>query len=482
MPAKVNLNNNYNSSFSTSKSKTISTFTLAMINVSAVASIKNLPIMVECGMSMIFYYTFACFCFLIPCSLVAAELTTGWPEVGGIYNWVNQAMGPRFGFFAVWFQWSQNIVWFPTQICFVAGIIAYIFNPELVQNKTYMIFMVIFLYWLMNLINLRGIHISSFISIVGATFGICLPGLMLLCFALYWIFFSKNTIAIDFTLKNIMPSVDSFDNISFLAGMILSFAGMEMSAVHIHNVSNPKKNYPKAIFFSSCLIILIYVLGSMSLAVVIPKSDIKLIDGVMQAFVYFLQSLNIEFLIPFMAILIACGSCATLSTWMIGPAKAIFVCSNNGELPVFLRKKNNKNMPIGVMICQGIIITILCVIFIMMPTIEGAFWILLILCSQFYTIMYIMMFVSAIILRIKNPNKIYYYKIPGGNIGLNIIASIGIISCLFSLIVGLFPPSHMEIKEKELFYKVLLCGSLLFIITPFIFQVIKNSKMERKLN
>ena len=88
---------------------------------------------------MVFYYAFACLFFLLPCLLVAAELTTGWPEGGGIYNWVTQAMGRRMGFLAVWFQWAQNIVWFPTQICFIAGTLSYVLDSNLAQNKLYLL-------------------------------------------------------------------------------------------------------------------------------------------------------------------------------------------------------------------------------------------------------------------------------------------------------------------------------------------------------
>lgn len=59
--------------------------TLAIMNIVAVVSLRGLPAEAEYGLSSIFYYLFAAVFFLIPVSLVAAELATGWPEKGGYF-------------------------------------------------------------------------------------------------------------------------------------------------------------------------------------------------------------------------------------------------------------------------------------------------------------------------------------------------------------------------------------------------------------
>ena len=79
-------------------------FTLAMINVSAIVSLRGLPAESTYGLSSAFYYIFAAIFFLIPVSLVEAELTTGWPQKGGVFRWVGEAFD-KYGYAPV-FRWT----------------------------------------------------------------------------------------------------------------------------------------------------------------------------------------------------------------------------------------------------------------------------------------------------------------------------------------------------------------------------------------
>ena len=100
--------------------------TLAIMNIVAVVSLRGLPAEAEYGLSSIFYYLFAAVFFLIPVSLVAAELATGWPEKGGVFRWVGEAFGPRWAFLAMFMLWIEVTVWFPTALTFSAVSLAFI--------------------------------------------------------------------------------------------------------------------------------------------------------------------------------------------------------------------------------------------------------------------------------------------------------------------------------------------------------------------
>jgi amino acid transporter len=106
--------------------KHMSVFTLSLMTVAAVVtSLRGLPMMAKEGLSMIFYILFAVIMFLLPASLVAAELGGAFSEKGGgIYTWVKEAFGSKWGFTAIWLQWIQNVVWYPTTLAFAAGALA----------------------------------------------------------------------------------------------------------------------------------------------------------------------------------------------------------------------------------------------------------------------------------------------------------------------------------------------------------------------
>lgn len=103
-----------------------------MITVGSVDSIRNLPATALFGSQLIFYFSRRVV-FLIPTALVSAELASGWAKQGGIYIWVKQAFG-KIGFLAIWLQWIENVIWYPTILSFVAGTIGYLINPTLTSN------------------------------------------------------------------------------------------------------------------------------------------------------------------------------------------------------------------------------------------------------------------------------------------------------------------------------------------------------------
>ena len=109
----------------------LSVFTIAIMNVTAVVSLRGLPAEAEYGLSSAFYYLFAALVFLIPTSLVAAELASMFAnKEGGVFRWVGEAFGKRLGFLAIWLQWFQNTIWYPTVLTFGAVSLAFIgMNP-----------------------------------------------------------------------------------------------------------------------------------------------------------------------------------------------------------------------------------------------------------------------------------------------------------------------------------------------------------------
>lgn len=136
--------------------------TLIVMNIVAVVSLRGLPAEAEYGLSAIFYYLFAAVFFLIPVSLVAAELATGWSEKGGVFRWVGEAFGPRLAFLAMAMLWIEVTVWFPTGLTFGAVSLAFIdphqtFDEALAANKFFVLGIVLFIYWLATFIAFKGV-------------------------------------------------------------------------------------------------------------------------------------------------------------------------------------------------------------------------------------------------------------------------------------------------------------------------------------
>lgn len=439
---------------------------IAMINLAAICNIKNFPLMAEYGLSTLFFLILSSIFFFIPISLVSAELATGWPE-RGVYTWVKEGLGLRLGFVAVWLQWIENVIWYPTILSFIAATFAYIFMPELAQNKLYVVCIVLSAFWSTTLINFLGMRTSGWISSITALFGTIFPITLIILLGLAWIF-SGKPIQIDVSLKAFFPNLTSFHQLALLSGFLMSFSGMEMSAVHAKDVINPKKDYPRAILLSAILIIVLSAIGSILIAAVVPFNEIQLTSGGMEAFTYLFKAFRISWAVPVIAAIMTFGALGMLSTWIVGPSRSLFASALDGDLPKFMRKTNSQGMPVAIMLVQGAVVSLLTLVFLFMPTVSSSYWILLALAASLYMVMYILLFIAAIRLRYKQPGVFRHYRVPGGMAGMWITAGLGILSSLFAILISFFPPSQIETGSLFLYEVILVGGLALFCGIPFL--------------
>ena len=165
----------------------ISVFLLAMLNLSVMASLRNLPLVAEYGYASIFFYLLVAIVFLFPCAMISAELATGWDQTGGVYIWVKEAFGPKWGFFAVWMQWIHNVTWFPAILSFSAATFASLINPALAENKVYLLCCILGGFWGFTIFNCFGLKLSSWFSAFGVIAGTIIPGFLLIGLGMAWL-------------------------------------------------------------------------------------------------------------------------------------------------------------------------------------------------------------------------------------------------------------------------------------------------------
>jgi glutamate:GABA antiporter len=444
--------------------RVLSVFSLSMINVAAIGTLKNWPVTAEYGLSSVFFYLLAALFFFIPVSLVSAELASNWRNSGGVFLWVKEAFGERLGFLSIWFLWMENIFWYPTILSFIAAAIAYIIYPPLIYSGLYMTSSIIALFIGATFLNLKGMRLSSWISSFSVVFGSFLPGIIVIFLGLFW-YFSAKPLAISFDWSHFLPDMTNLSQMVLFTGVLLSLAGMEMSAVHVKDVKNPQKDYPKAILLSGMIILISSILGSLSIAIVIPQQEINLVGGALQAFEHFMKAYHLSFFTPWMAALMAIGAIGSMSTWIVGPIKGLLAAAKAGDLPPLFRKVNTRGMPSALLWTQVIIVSILSSIFLILPTISVAFWTLTAVVAQIYLLMYLLMFMAAIRLRsktLKSPHSGFRLSSPTF---FKIICFIGMIACLFAFIICFVPPAQLPV-DPILYISILILGILIACLSP----------------
>ena len=457
--------------------RSLTAWMIAMINVAAICNIKNFPLMAEYGLATVFFLILASILYFIPVSLVSAELATGWPE-RGVYTWVKEGLGPRLCFLAVWLQWIENVIWYPTILSFIAATFAYVFMPELAENKLYVISVVLVAFWSTTLVNFFGMKTSGWISSIGALFGTILPIALIILLGIFWMA-SGHTSQIQFTAKALIPDLSSIHELALLSGFVMSFAGMEMSAVHAKDVKNPKKDFPKAILLSAIVIIALSAIGSVTIAAVVPFDKIQLTSGGMEAFRYLFNAFNMDWAVPIIAAVMTLGALGMMSTWIVGPSRSLLATALDGDLPPLMCKMNQRAMPVSIMIIQAIIVSILSLVFLYMPSVNSSYWILLALASALYMIMYILMFIAAIRLRYKKPDVVRNYRVPGGMAGMWIVSCLGIFGSASSVLISLFPPSQIDTGSLILYEVILVGGLIVLCVIPFFIYNARKKEWKR---
>lgn len=444
---------------------------LAMMNVGAICNIANLPYTAQHGFSSLFYYIITAIIFFLPVGFISAELATGWPKRGGVYVWVKEALGDRASFVAIWLQWIENVIWYPTILAYIATTLGYLLSPRLAHSNLYVFGVVLAVIWIVTIINFWGMEISGWVISLCVALGIFIPGAIIIAFGTTWLL-SGNPSEITYSLSNFWPDFSSFKSYAVLAGVMLIFGGLEVSAVHAKEVKDPQKDYPKAIFLSTIFILILLSTAALSIATIMPKKDILLASGSIEMMRYFLNHYNIMQYLPVLAFLMFIGALGMVSTWIVGPSKGLFATAQHGELPPILQKTNKKGVHIGILIVQAIIVTLISSVYIFIPSVSDTYELLFNLTAQLYLIMYILMFISGIVLRYKKPDVFRAYRIPFKNIGMWIAGSLGIFGSLLAFFFSFVPSAKYP---HPVFYVVFtILGTVLFSVVPLIIHKLRK--------
>jgi glutamate:GABA antiporter len=451
--------------------KILGVFALAMINVAAVLSIRNFPSMAEFGWSSIGWYLIGTVFFLIPISLAGAELATGWPEGGGVYAWVKQAFGEKGGFIAIFCDWSNNLVWFPTVLAFIASTLAFAITPDLANNPFYMLSVMMIVFWGTTGIAYFGPDVTAKFSNVGVILGSVVPSVLIILFGIGWVITGAATALPGFSPGAMIPKID-FSTLPFFASIILMFAGMEMAGFHALETKNPQKDYPKAIAFSALIIFLCSVLATLAIAFVIPTDKLNLASGVMQALQYFFAAVNLPWLVAPMAVLVTIGGVVLLAAWLIGPAKGLGVVALDGNMPPMFNRHNKYGSPVAILITQALIGSAISLLYVILPSVNQAYWIMSAMTTELLCIMYVLIFAALVKLRYSKPDQPRPFKIPGGLAGIWVVGGLGGIGVVFAFMVGLMPPAIFP--NAALYIGSVLIGTFLLAVPPLIFMKFKK--------
>jgi glutamate:gamma-aminobutyrate antiporter len=447
-----------------------------MMTGSMVMTIYSYPAFATSGFSLVFFLIFSGLLFFIPVALVAAELATGdgW-QTGGVYTWVAAAFGKRWGFTAIFLQWLQITVGFVTMLYFVVGALSYLLDwPALNTNPVLKLVFVLGIFWLVTLFNFSGTSWTARLATLGLIGGVSIPALILVSLAVTYIV-QGDPVHIKMGLSDFLPDFGDVQTLVVLVAFILSYAGIEASAPHVNDLENPKRNYPLAIIMLTVFAIVVNIVGALSIAIVIPESKINLSAGVLQTFQVLLDQYHLAWALKPVAVLLAVGTVAEVSAWVVGPAQGMFAAAKEGLLPPVFTRVNHKNVPIPFILAQGVVVTIWAFVL----TLGGggnnlSFLLAMALTVVTYLAMYILLFLAYFVLKTKRADVVRAYNIPGGKTGGLTVACVGLAMVFLSMFISFFPPSSISGGDESHYVEILLVSFVVSMIIPHVIYAFRR--------
>jgi amino acid transporter len=452
----------------------ISWIALAMMTTSSVASLRAAPTMAVYGLACVFLYIVPAIVFLVPTSLVSAELASGWD--GGIYNWVARGISKPMGFLAVWCQFAMTIFYYPSLLGFVASTLAYVINPALASNGVWTALVIVVVYWSGVWVSSRGTKGVSGLASAGLIIGTLVPGVVLV--TLGAVFLGQgNTSAAPMDANHLVPVWAGLSSLVLIVNNFLSYSGMEMNAVHVGSLKNPAKEFPKSMFLAMSLVLLIFILPALAISWVVPAEELSLTAGVMQAFDAVFANFGAQWLTPIVGIMLVSASLGGMLTWLAGPSKGLLLISRQeGYLPPVLQKRNKNGVQQNILVAQGIVTTVIGLGYALIPNVSSAYWIFSVITTQVYLIMYLLMFVAAVRLRRNDPDHARGYRAPM----LTALCGVGFAASLAALLIGFVPPSQFGSGNTATYLLIVAGGALgLGLLVPFLFYRLRKPSWKQ---
>lgn len=442
----------------------ISWVALALMTTSSVASLRAAPTMAVYGLACVFLYLLPALVFLLPTSLVSAELASGWP--GGVYKWVARGISKPAGFLAVWCQFAMTIFYYPSLLGYVASTLAYVFNPDLAASGVWTATVIVVAYWSGVWVSSRGTKGVAGLASGGLIIGTLVPGVVLVTLGIVFLG-QGNASAAPMTSDHLLPAWAGLASLVLIVNNFLSYSGMEMNAVHVASLRKPGKEYPKAMFLAGGLVLLIFILPALAISWVVPAEELSLTAGVMQAFDAVFAQFGWQILTPVVGVMLVTASLGGMLTWLAGPSKGLLLISREeGYLPPWLQRRNKQGVQQNILVAQGAVTTVIALLYAFIPDVSSTYWIFSVITTQVYLIMYLLMFVAAVRLRRKEPDHPRGYRAPM-LVGL---CGIGFAASLAALLVGFIPPSQFGSGNAGMYILIVAGGALgLGLVVPYLF-------------
>ncbi len=430
-------------------------------------SLRWIATAASAGPSSIVIWIGAWLVFYVPLALCVLEMSSRYPDEGGIYVWTKRAFGDFSGFMTAWTYWTCNLPYFPAVLYFAASNALYMRQSwsHLSHNTTFYVVFSLVALTLAALLNIFGLDVGTWLHNIGAVAMWIPVGMIIVMGAIAYHHFGSAT---AFTAHSMIPSTRLTDLI-FWSVLIYAFAGCETASLMGGEIKDARRKIPRALLIGGATVAFCYIVGTIAVLVALPSSETGNLEGLMQAISRTAGRIGFEGVIPFAAFLIALSNVGAASAYLASGARLPFVAGIDRFLPAAFGSLHPRwKTPWVALLVQYVLGAVFVFLGQAGTSIKGAYDVLVSMGVLTYFIPYLYLFAAMIKLQ-GEPAGPEVIRVPGGKVVAKAVAVVGFLTTTLTIVLSLVPQPDEPNKLLAVF-KIVGGTAALILIGVWIYM------------
>jgi amino acid transporter len=445
-------------------------FDLVLLFIVAVFNLNVVPSIAANGGVTVWLWIISLALFFWPQGIAVIELAHRYPGEGGVYLWAKEVFGDFHGFLSGWCYWTNNMLYVPTVMLYFVGVSVYVLgvaHAALADNKAFALSAALLLMVLLTALNIVGLGVGKWLNNLGAIgTGIAAAVLIGLGLLIYFRFGTSVT-ASEFRI----PADPKFVLNSF--GVIcFGLVGLELASVMGDEIQEPQRTLPGAVAWGGVLSGLLYIGATLTLLIAIGKSDISVLQGIVQAVGHMAAQVGMGWIVAPFALMLSLSIAGIGSAWMGGSARIPFVAGLDSYMPGWLGNVHPRYLtPYAALIVQAVVSSLLIILNFAVSGVQEAFQFLLSLAVVLQLVPFLYMFAALIRFAWTEP-------VPRGHYGrptLLLAGLSGLVTTILGIALVFFPARQVT---SLVVYEAWMFGGTIFFVglAAFFFFVYGRKK------
>jgi glutamate:GABA antiporter len=393
------------------------------------------------GPSALVIWIIAAIGLFVPLVFATLELSSRYPDEGGIYVWSKRAFGPFPAFITGWSYWATNLPYFPSLLYFAAGNLLFVGGPSWQawsSNSTYYMAAAIVGLTFAVTINVVGLDIGKWLSNAGAMSSWIVAGLLIALGVVSWARFGSAT---PINGSSLIPST-SLKDVIFWSTIAFAFGGVESGSTMGEEIRDPRRTIPRAVVAAAIIITLLYLAGTLSVLLAMPKKQISGLQGIMQAIQAMTLRVGVGWMVPFVAALVTLNAVGGVGGWFAATARLPFVAGLDRFLPsAFGSIHPRYHTPHVALLVQAGISAVFVILGQAGTSVRGAYDVLVSMSIITYFVPFLFMF--AALIKVQNePPAPDVIRVPGGAPVAAILGGLGFLTTSIAIVLACIPAAE----------------------------------------